>query len=587
VIKKLRLVNFKGFERFEISFGPESWLVGPNNAGKSTIIAALRTAARMASLAQRRRPEHFAMDGQVQVPAHAFSADQFGLVEENLRHEFRDVETRLEVTFGNGGRLVAVWPTAESEEDAFFYVRSGQDVHVRTTAAARAILRSIGVVPILSPVEHEEARLSDEHVRANLSSRLASRHARNQLRRLRSQEASVDGYDDRLAEFLDWARPWTQDFRVGDLVERHTDQSVLLDVFCREAGSRTEKELFWAGDGIQVWIQLLMHLFRNEDRDVIVLDEPDLYLHADLQRRLVRLLESMRAQTVAASHSAEVLVEAPPAAVTWVSRDRRRAVRAPSERVASELTAAMGSQFNLRLARALRAKVVLFVEGDDMRMLRNVAATVGATQVAGEVGIVTIPIRGFSNWEHVEPFSWLLSDLLKEAVETLVILDRDFRSDEQVSAVERRLRGAGVHVHVWRRKELESYFLVPRVIARRSRADEEDVRGRLVTAADARKEEVFAQLLAERLRTEVTATRHMTQVTETARREFENRWTDPAARLYLCKAKQLLADLNAWLQENGHRTVSARALSSAMRANEVPEEMVEVLTQAEELASPD
>jgi predicted ATP-dependent endonuclease of OLD family len=53
MIKKLRLDHFKGFERFEISFGRDNWLVGPNNAGKSTIIAALRTAAQMASVARR------------------------------------------------------------------------------------------------------------------------------------------------------------------------------------------------------------------------------------------------------------------------------------------------------------------------------------------------------------------------------------------------------------------------------------------------------------------------------------------------------------------------------------------------------
>jgi AAA15 family ATPase/GTPase len=116
MIKNLRLRNFKGFERFDVSFGRESWLVGPNNAGKSTIVAALRTGARMLRLAQRRRPEHFAMDAGVQVAAHAFSAEQFGLIEENLRHEFRNVETRFEITFVGGARLVSVWPSPEVDE---------------------------------------------------------------------------------------------------------------------------------------------------------------------------------------------------------------------------------------------------------------------------------------------------------------------------------------------------------------------------------------------------------------------------------------------------------------------------------------
>jgi AAA domain, putative AbiEii toxin, Type IV TA system/AAA ATPase domain len=583
ILRNLKLLNFKGFERFEVSFPSQTWLVGPNNAGKSTIIAALRTVARMAAQAQRRQFDHFAMDGIAQVPAHAFASEQFGLVGENLRHEFRDVETRIQATFKDGASLVAVWPASTSDQDAFFYIRSGEGVQVRTTAAARAALPSIGVIPILSPVEHEEGLLSADYVRANLSGRLASRHTRNQLRRFRTEDAPSPLYDNRLAEFLAWAEPWSLDFRVRDVVQRNTDDGVLLDVFCSESGSRTEKELFWAGDGVQVWIQLLMHLFRSRERDVIVLDEPDLYLHADLQRRLVRLLESLDAQTIAASHSAEVLVEAPPASVTWISRDRRRAVRAPSERVASDLTAAIGSQFNLRLARALRARAVLFVEGDDMRVLRNVASTLGATKMAGEVGLVTIPLRGFSNWEHVEPFSWLLTDLLERAVRTMVILDRDFRSDDQVTAVEDRLRRADVSVHVWRRKELESYLLVASAIARRSGSDEASVQRQLLAFAENRKEEVFAQILAERLKTEVSATNHMTQVTQDARRDFDQRWAVASDRPHLCKAKAVLSDLNAWLQTSGHKTVSARTLSTTLKPGEVPWEMTEVIRQAEEL----
>ena len=55
----------------------------------------------------------------------------------------------------------------------------------------------------------------------------------------------------------------------------------------RERGDRTPKELFWVGDGMQIFVQILTHLWRLRSADVVILDEPDLYLHADLQRRLV------------------------------------------------------------------------------------------------------------------------------------------------------------------------------------------------------------------------------------------------------------------------------------------------------------
>jgi len=51
-----------------------------------------------------------------------------------------------------------------------------------------------------------------------------------------------------------------------------------LDVFYQEADSRIPKELVWAGDGIQVWLQLLYHVYRVQNCETIVLDEPEVYL---------------------------------------------------------------------------------------------------------------------------------------------------------------------------------------------------------------------------------------------------------------------------------------------------------------------
>lgn len=41
-IDRLRLIRYKGFEEFTVQLRTQSLLVGPNNAGKSTIITALR-----------------------------------------------------------------------------------------------------------------------------------------------------------------------------------------------------------------------------------------------------------------------------------------------------------------------------------------------------------------------------------------------------------------------------------------------------------------------------------------------------------------------------------------------------------------
>src|SRR2546429_3340765 len=89
---------------------------------------------------------------------------------------------------------------------------------------------------------------------------------------------------------------------------------------------------------IQIWLQLLLHVFRLRERDVVVLDEPDVFLHPDLQRRLVRLLDSLPGQTITATHSSEVLVEAAPESVIWVDKWRRNSVSSPDETQLTDLT---------------------------------------------------------------------------------------------------------------------------------------------------------------------------------------------------------------------------------------------------------
>jgi len=108
-LASLGLTNFKAFERFDLRLPDgDVYLVGPNNAGKSTLLAAARSAALMVRQAQRLRAEHQRkIDGVLQY-GHLFGSEQIGLVEENLRHEFIQEETRLEFRdFWPGGRVVA------------------------------------------------------------------------------------------------------------------------------------------------------------------------------------------------------------------------------------------------------------------------------------------------------------------------------------------------------------------------------------------------------------------------------------------------------------------------------------------------
>jgi energy-coupling factor transporter ATP-binding protein EcfA2 len=583
LLKRLELRNFKGFERFTIHFGREAYVVGPNNAGKSTIIAALRTAGHMLRRARRLRPDYAAQVDRQNVLGWSFGTGDFHLAEENLHHEFRDVETRLSLHFKNGGYLQAIWPRPSLSEVRFFHLRTSEGVNASRPKVVREEFPEIAVVPALAPVEPRELVLSDDHVNLNWNGRLASRHFRNHVRLMAATPAYETRGASRWDEFLQWAGPWIPELELGDLDFRSVEKGREIDFYCYEASGRTPREIFWIGDGMQVWLQLLMHLFWLQHEEVVVLDEPDLWLHADLQRRLVRLLETSDCQSIVASHSPEILAEGNPRSVVWVDRSRVRAVRAPDDRLLTELSVALGSQFNLRLARALRARGVLFVEGNDMRVLRNLARTVGEEALAQESSLVTVGLGGFSNWTRVEPFAWLLDELLQKAVRAFVILDRDFRLETEVRDVKRRLARLGVEVHVWHRKELESYLLHPSALARVSGAPARAVARRLGHIAELQRDAVLGAMTRQHLSAGRRSEDTDEELTRRASEAFEALWEDEANRIYRCNAKEVLSSLNGWLVRGGHKAVSARGLSHRMLASEIPDEVFEVLRRASDL----
>jgi energy-coupling factor transporter ATP-binding protein EcfA2 len=577
VLQRVEVQNFKAFERFSLRTRGDTYLAGPNNAGKSTLIAALRSCAYMLRIAQRRHPTDTFQDGSTEVMGYYFNSAQVALVDENLRHEFRDLECRIVVHFARNRRLTAVWPVESDPNGPYFFLQvSGYAV---TTARDAALeFPRLGVVPILSPIDQREGVRTPKYIRENIDGRLTSRHFRNQLQLLTEEQNDEEDYQ----AFLDFAEPWLSEIEVRDIASHPGEREVELDLWYWDAGRRRDKEIFWVGDGIQIWLQLLLHVFRLREADIVILDEPDVFLHPDLQRRLVRLLEELHPQTITATHSTEVLAEAPPEHVVWVDHTRRRSFTAPDTEALGELIGKLGSQFNIRLARALRSKVVLFVEGEDMRLIRHAASELGAEQVAREREITVIPLRGFGNWDRVEPFKWLSDELLQGSVKVFVVLDRDYRPDAACRSVKQRLARVGVRCTIWKKKELESYFLVPTVLSRLTGEPIEWIETKLAEIADGLEDEVFALFTTERQK--LVSRDRYPQVVRQAKREFDELWAQPVARLDLSPPKDVLSGLNQALQSSNRQALSFPAIARAMTAEDIPHELAGVLERVEEAA---
>ncbi|WP_433524029.1 ATP-dependent nuclease [Nocardia pseudovaccinii] len=572
MIARMQMTNYKGFEKFSLKFASDaSILVGPNNAGKSTAIGALRLCAQLLSHAKLRNTDAVVQDklrGR-SVRAYRISIASSGFTDENVAHEFRDVESRVELHFKNKAALYAVWPLGE-DFFPYFYLEQIPGAQPPSISVIKNFYPTIGVVQTLTPVEHREVVLSPKYVRDNLGTRLASKHFRNQL----YQMELADSLEYR--EFCSYLIENSPEITRVELVKSHMGEPE-LDLYFNEAQSKVEKELYWAGDGMQIWLQLLFHIWRHRGVSSLILDEPDVFLHPDLQRRLVKILEGCDSQVIMATHAPEILAESNRDSVVIIDRNRKSSKRIGSDSELSGLNDSLGSGFNLRLAKVLRSRVALFVEGHDMKILSNIAKTLGARKFHRESGLTIVSMGGSSKRRLAESFGWLNTTVLDSSVDVSVILDRDYLSDSSVKAIADEFKRQGVSAHIWSRNEIESYLVSPSAISRLTGLAIGEVEILVEESVQTLKGGVFAEILAREQAADHPKGIHLATTYSRVQAEFDKYWTDGTWRRGIVPGKDLISAINIKLQAGGYKAVSARALSVSLRKSEIPDEMAQVI----------
>ena len=208
-------------------------------------------------------------------------------------------------------------------------------------------------------------------------------------------------------------------------------------------------------------LHILAYLYRFRDlQNVVLWDTPESHLNAALEGRLLQAIRTLAPhnQYWIATHSLELIHAAPLESIFSIQLEGDAAtierVSAPERASRVTLYSQLGAQVGLQLVSSL----VIFCEGKnpgaDKRILERLLGSQFpyATVVAGGACGTVLGIGDRAN------------ELLEQATQNgdfLGVVDRDYRSDEQMESIAKRY---GNRIFVWSVHEIENLFMDPTII---------------------------------------------------------------------------------------------------------------------------
>lgn len=435
-------------------------------------------------------------------------------------------------------------------------------------------------MPILGPVDHHEPLYQEEAARLALYNFTAARNFRNIWYH----------YPAKFPQFREMLQETWPGMDIEPPSIDYSHQKTTLFMYCPE--ERIPREISWAGFGFQVWCQMLTHLIQSSDKSIFLIDEPDIYLHSDLQRQLLNLLQNLGPDILIATHSTEIITEAEANDIVLINKKRRSAKRIKHPSGLAEVFAILGSNLNPILTQLAKTRRAVFIEGKDFQVIGKFARKLNALRVANRADFAAIPIEGF-NPDRVRSLKKGIETTLGGTIKVAIILDRDYRSKSECDTIAEACKDFCDLVIVHRCKEIENFLLVPRAIDRaaaRKLADRnkrinndktyEPCIGKILEqyACD-EKTYVTSRYLAMRRRFERSHSPNIDETTsnESALNELEQNWSNTSIKLSIIPGKSALNAINKYLQNQYSVNVTNTAIIDAMLIEEIPPEMKELI----------
>lgn len=453
-------------------------LVGPNNAGKSSLIQGILLGYQ--SLVQLFKQDRLKFDeeGFLKTQSDGVRIEKFPFLVGNIRELFNvnvsnfSQYVEFVVLKFSGNKYIKLGATLVGE---YYSVRLDDSSHgITKEMLAKFLDKPITLIPSFFTVIIDEERKSPARYNSLLKTGNYNQLFRNILLDLSEADEGnhassgviPQGKFDLLKQVVN------EIFEVKDLeVEFNPEEDEFIKVtYAHNSNNKNNKQrrldISTLGMGSLQFIQVIAQVLLGRP-SLILLDEPDAHLHSKLQVKIIDVLNQLSTdynmKFLIATHSKDFINNVNfNQVVSFNNEGTLLSLKDSSEYLHMFETLGITTEEIIGIHIGKR---IIVVEGvDDVAYIKKICEKMDIDKECNYHLVNFLPLEGRGNIINNQLDIFLRDLKNDDDFKKLAIFDRDYRTEEEQIRDGKKLENKGFEVVNWTKKELENYFILPELI---------------------------------------------------------------------------------------------------------------------------